>query len=123
LPDHDDGTLPKLSKVDTEEPAGASRKAYPGRRLFRQNDADPEHEMLRIIQDNAEAVAGTRPAPVVGLGGTDCRFWRAKGVPAFVYGCLPDRMGAPDERVPVEEFLDVVRVHTLSAYDYLAASA
>ena len=84
--------------------------------------SNPEHPMLHIIQKNAELVAGTRPAPVIGLGGTDCRFWRAKGVPAFVYGCLPDRMGAPDERVPIEEFLDVVRVHTLSAYDFLASS-
>ncbi len=81
--------------------------------------SDPDHPMLKIIQDNAERVAGVRPVPVVTLGGTDCRFWRAKGVPAFVYGCLPDRMGAPDERVPVTEFLDVVKVHTLSAYDYL----
>ena len=81
--------------------------------------SDPDHPMLRIIQDNAESFAGVRPVPVVTLGGTDCRFWRAKGVPAFVYGCLPDRMGAPDEQVPVAEFLDVVRVHTLSAYDYL----
>ncbi len=81
--------------------------------------SDPDHPMLKIIQDNAEAFAGVRPVPVVTLGGTDCRFWRAKGVPAFVYGCLPDRMGAPDERVPVAEFLDVVRVHTLSAYDFL----
>ena len=84
--------------------------------------SDPEHAMLKIIQDNAAAFAGVRPVPVVALGGTDCRFWRAKGVPAFVYGCLPDRMGAPDERVPVEEFLNVVRVHALSAYDYLMRS-
>ena len=81
--------------------------------------SDPGHPMLRIIQDNAESFSGVRPVPVVTLGGTDCRFWRAHGVPAFVYGCLPDRMGAPDEQVPVAEFLDVVRVHTLSAYDFL----
>lgn len=81
--------------------------------------SDPGHPMLGIIQDNAARFAGVRPVPVVTLGGTDCRFWRAKGVPAFVYGCLPERMGAPDERVPVAEFLDIVRVHTLSAYDYL----
>lgn len=84
--------------------------------------SDPAHPMLRIIQDNAQGFAGVRPVPVVTLGGTDCRFWRAKGVPAFVYGCLPDRMGAPDERVPVTEFLNVVRVHTLSAYDYLVGT-
>ncbi|MCC7273919.1 MAG: M20/M25/M40 family metallo-hydrolase [Alphaproteobacteria bacterium] len=81
--------------------------------------SDPDHPMLRIIQDNAEAITGVRPTPTVSLGGSDCRFWRARGVPAYIYGCLPDRMGAPDERVPVEEFLDVVRVHTLSAHDWL----
>ena len=84
--------------------------------------SDPDHPMLKIMQDNAEAAVGVRPVPIVTLGGTDCRFWRNKGVPAYVYGCLPDRMGALDERVPVEEFLNVVRVHTLSAYDYLEQS-
>ena len=29
------------------------------------------------------------------------------------------RMGAPDESVSVDEFLLVVKTHTLSAYDYL----
>ena len=29
-------------------------------------------------------------------------------------------MGGVDEYVEVEEFLDVVRTHTLSAYDYLS---
>src|SRR5260221_615113 len=41
------------------------------------------------------------------------------GVPAYVYGCSPDRMGAPDERVPIDEFLHIVRIHALSAFDYL----
>ena len=57
---------------------------------------------------------------MVTLGGTDCRFWREKGVPAFVYGCSPDRMGAPDESVAVDEYLHIVKTHTLCAYDYLS---
>jgi len=82
--------------------------------------SDPEHEMVGILQRNAEAALGFRPPAIITLGGTDCRFWRARGVPAYVYGCSPDRMGAPDERVPIDEFLHVVRMHALSAFDYLS---
>jgi succinyl-diaminopimelate desuccinylase len=82
--------------------------------------SDPEHAMVGILQRNAEAALGFRPPAIITLGGTDCRFWRARGVPAYVYGCSPDRMGAPDERVPIDEFLHVVRTHALSAFDYLS---
>jgi len=83
--------------------------------------SDPDADMVRIIQANAAAACGVTPLPIVNLGATDCRFWRNKGVPAYVYGCSPEGMGAPDESVEVEEFLNVVRVHVLSAFDYLAA--
>jgi len=82
--------------------------------------SDPDHEMVGLIQDNVEARLGFRPPPIVSLGGTDCRFWRAAGVPAYVYGCSPAGMGAPDESVAVDEFLHVVRTHALSAFDYLS---
>jgi succinyl-diaminopimelate desuccinylase len=86
---------------------------------FNASWSDPEHAMVAIVQANVEAALGFRPAAIVTLGGTDCRFWRARGVPAYVYGCSPDRMGAPDERVPIDEFLHIVRIHALSAFDYL----
>lgn len=82
--------------------------------------SDPAHTMVGILQTNAESTLGFRPPAIVTLGGTDCRFWRARGVPAYVYGCSPDRMGAPDERVPIDEVLHVARTHALSAFDYLS---
>jgi succinyl-diaminopimelate desuccinylase len=85
------------------------------------NWCDPEGEMLRIIQRNAERVAGIRPAPVITLAATDARFWRNAGIPAYIYGCAFDLVGTYDEAVSVEEFLNVVRVHTLSAAAYLGA--
>lgn len=91
-------------------------------RVFNATWSDPEHAMVGIVQRNAEAALGFRPPAIITLGGTDCRFWRARGVPAYVYGCSPDRMGAPDERVPIDEFLHVVRTHALSAFDYLTES-
>ncbi len=83
------------------------------------NWCDPEGEMLRIIQERATRIAGITPAPVVTLAATDARFWRNAGVPAYIYGCAFDLVGTYDESVALEEFLNVVRVHTLSAAAYL----
>ena len=80
---------------------------------------DPAGEMLEIIQDNAERAKGIRPEPIISLGGTDARLWRQRGIPAYVYGPPPRNMGSIDEYVTVDEYLDVVRVHVLSAFDYL----
>jgi succinyl-diaminopimelate desuccinylase len=80
---------------------------------------DPQGEMLEIIQRNAYAVTGTLPQPITTLAGTDCRYWRQRGIPAYVYGPSPDNMGTRDEGVSVKEYLDVVRTHVLSAYEYL----
>jgi succinyl-diaminopimelate desuccinylase len=83
--------------------------------------ADPAGEMVRLLQANAEAVGGIRPVPLSSLGGSDSRYWRHRGVPAYLYGPSPVSMGRADEHVTVEEFLHVVKVHALSAYDYMTA--
>ncbi len=80
---------------------------------------DPEHEMIRHLQDNARAVSGVEPLPILSLGGTDARLWRQRGIPAYVYGPSPTGMAQTDEYVTVEEYLHVVKVHVLSAFDYL----
>jgi succinyl-diaminopimelate desuccinylase len=81
----------------------------------------PDGAMVGIIQTNVEALRGFRPTPIVSLGGTDARLWRYRDIPAYVYGPFPYGMGSADEHVGVEEFLHIVRVHALSAYDYLMA--
>ena len=80
---------------------------------------DPEGEMIGIIQANVRALKGFTPEPIVSLGGTDARLWRYRDIPAYVYGPFPRGMGSIDEHVEIDEFLHVVRVHVLSAYDYL----
>jgi len=82
--------------------------------------SDPEHAMVGHLQDAVQALRGFRPPAIISLGGTDCRFWRAAGTPAYVYGCSPAGMGAPNESVAIDEFLHVVRTHALSAFDYLS---
>jgi succinyl-diaminopimelate desuccinylase len=123
--------------VDARLPVGVDRDAvcaaverivarHPGvtwedarTRPFNATWSDPEHEMVRLLQDNAQALIGVRPPAIVSLGATDCRFWRDAGVPAYVYGPSPEGMGAPDESVRIDEFLHVVKTHALSAFDYL----
>ena len=81
----------------------------------------PDGEMVAVIQKNVEALRGFKPQPIVSLGGTDARLWRYRDIPAYVYGPFPYGMGSADEHVGLEEFLHIVRVHVLSAYDYLMA--
>jgi len=81
---------------------------------------DPDHEMVRLLQANAREVGGIDPVPVISLGGTDARLWRQRGIPAYVYGPSPTGMGQKDEAVPIVEYLHVVKVHALSALDYLS---
>ncbi len=80
----------------------------------------PDAEMAGYVRANARAVSGIEPVPVVSLGGTDARLWRYRDVPAIVFGPSPIEMGGVDEFVAVDEFLDVVRTHVCSAYDYLS---
>ncbi|MEI2618905.1 MAG: M20/M25/M40 family metallo-hydrolase [Thermomicrobiales bacterium] len=82
----------------------------------------PDHEMVRILQRNGEAVRGIRPKPAISIGGTDCRFWRWRGIPAYVYGPIPYNMGAADEYVTLDDLYGTVRVHVLSAFDYLTGA-
>ena len=84
------------------------------------NWCDPEHEMVGILQANVKAAKGFEPQPIVGLGATDTRLWRYRDIPAYVYGPSPRLMGKIDERVEIEEFLHIVRMHALSACDYLS---
>jgi len=79
----------------------------------------PDGAMVGIIQENVESLRGFKPQPIVSLGGTDARLWRYRDIPAYVYGPFPYGMGSADEHVDLEEFLHILRVHLLSAYDYL----
>ena len=80
---------------------------------------DPDGEMAGIIQDNVSRLMGFRPQPIVSLGGSDGRYWRWRGIPAYLYGPSPRTMGRRDEHVTIDELMHIVRTHALSAYDYL----
>ena len=116
-----------ISRAMVKAEAEAIAGRHPGVRIeeldtggIEANWSDPEHEMVGHLARNARSgPAGVSPQPVVGLGGTDTRFWRARGVPAFVHGCSPAGMGAANESVCLDEFHHVLRTHALAAFDYL----
>ncbi len=83
--------------------------------------SEPDHEMLGILKRVIAEHSPHRPEAITGIGATDCKFFRYKGVPSFVYGPSPATMSMPDEHVPIEDFLHVMRTHALAAFDYLTA--
>lgn len=83
------------------------------------NASQPDHKMVDLLIKNAQQISDRTPAPIIGLGGTDARLWRHAGIPAFVYGPSPSRMGASDEYVEIAEFMHVAKTHALSAFDFL----
>lgn len=78
-----------------------------------------DHPMVEILARKAKLVTGKRPLAIPSLGATDCKFWRYKDVPAYVFGVSPESMAAVDESVSVDEFIAVVKTHALAAWEYL----
>jgi succinyl-diaminopimelate desuccinylase len=82
--------------------------------------SDPDHRMMKILQATVESLGRPEPVASVSLGATDMKHWRARGVPAYVYGCTPNHMAKPDEWVAIDEYLHIVRTHALAAASYLS---
>ncbi|KAK5715597.1 hypothetical protein LTR15_010242 [Elasticomyces elasticus] len=82
-----------------------------------------KHELVDLIQHNAETIGRSKPLPIVSLGATDCKHFRYHGVPAYSCGPSPDTQAGRDEKVSVEDFLQTIKMHTLTAWDYLGGAA
>jgi acetylornithine deacetylase/succinyl-diaminopimelate desuccinylase-like protein len=80
-----------------------------------------EHTLVRLLQRNGIPFrgSGTEPLAICSLGATDCKHFRYHDIPAYTFGPSPETMAGKDERVSVQEFLDVVKLHTVTAWDYL----
>ena len=86
------------------------------------NWCDPYDDLAETISAVAKELKDIDTMPIVSLGTTDARLWRALGIPAFNYGPFAHGMGGADEHVEIEEFLHIVKTHTLVAYDFLMAT-
>ena len=109
-----DDVLPKVEAIVAKyEGASVEVTRYDGP-LW----SSPDSDMVSIMRGNSRLL-GIDPVPIVSLGGSDLKFWRSKGIPSYYYGPMNHGMGTVDEYVEVEEFIHIVKVHLLSAYEYL----
>lgn len=78
-----------------------------------------DQEIIQLVSKNAEIVRGHRPFLSCGMNSTDCRHFRYKGIPACLYGPRFYQLGAADEYITIQDLMDTVKVHTLTAFDFL----
>jgi succinyl-diaminopimelate desuccinylase len=78
------------------------------------NVSDLDHPLFDALVDSVEEVTGTRPMPSVGLGATDCRMWRDRGIPAGVFGPDPTTMATDSEFIDSEQLVEIAKVHALT---------
>lgn len=83
------------------------------------NWTPPSHEFLETVRQTATTVRGEAPFFNISGPGTDSRVFRRVGMPVAVFGPTPYAMGAANEHVTVRDYLDVIRVHALSALEFL----
>lgn len=78
-----------------------------------------DHELFTIITRNVIDVRGESPVLNISSPATDSRVFRRVGIPVAVYGPRPYNLAAANEYVTAEDYLNTVRVHALSALDFL----
>lgn len=83
------------------------------------NVSDTGHPLFPAICAAVERVTGVRPTLAVGLGATDCREWRALGVPAAVFGPDPATMATDAEFIDSEQLTEIAKVHALTCVSLL----
>jgi acetylornithine deacetylase/succinyl-diaminopimelate desuccinylase family protein len=85
------------------------------------NYSTPDHPLFTLMSRNVAETTGTAPGLTIGAPATDSRVFRRAGMPVAVFGPLPYNLGAADEYITVADYLDTIRVHGLTALDYLTA--
>lgn len=122
---HVDIRLPMGVAVDkVKAEVAAILSEYPEVEIIEIRRSEPnlspaQHPLNLAILENARQFRGNEVQPGIGLGASDARIWRELDIPVFIHGPSPKTMGARDERIEIKEFMDIVRIHCLSAYDYL----
>lgn len=83
------------------------------------NFTPPDHEICALLQKHAEFSKGGRVIMNSGIGGSDAKHFRAKGIPCAIYGPTSYNMAGTDEYVYVKELLIATKAHALTSLEYL----
>lgn len=81
--------------------------------------SDRENELPEVIQEMAEQILHQKPLLVPDIAISDCRYWRYKGIPAYWYGPGGEDCSAANESILIEDLINTVKIHTLTALNYL----
>jgi acetylornithine deacetylase/succinyl-diaminopimelate desuccinylase-like protein len=79
-----------------------------------------KEEIFKAMKANATQVMGVEPLLGFTPGGNDCRYYRARGIPAVVFGPTVHNEAAADEYVLVDDLMTVTKVHVGTIIDYQA---
>jgi len=79
----------------------------------------PEDPIVNAVMQACGTVLDGSPVANMRVGASDARLYRAANIPTVVCGLTPHNLGAPDEFVEIDELIDVTKIHTLSALNYL----
>ncbi len=77
------------------------------------NVSDPNNPLFAIFRESVARVAGREPTLSCSFGGTDCRFWRYRGIPAAVYGPDAHNLGSENEYIEVGDLVTVAKSHAV----------
>ncbi len=75
--------------------------------------------ITEVLAKNHREVTCTEPLYSFTSGGTDCRFWRKKDIPAVSYGPRVYAMGGVDECITVDDLVTTAKVQIATMLDYL----
>ncbi|WNS76249.1 ArgE/DapE family deacylase [Bacillus sp. DTU_2020_1000418_1_SI_GHA_SEK_038] len=90
-------------------------------RQYEPNWSDVDHEIFTLTAQNVHQIIGESPVITMRVGASDARLYRIhKKVPTVVCGLTPYNLGGPDEYIELSELVDVAKIHTLTAFDYLS---
>jgi succinyl-diaminopimelate desuccinylase len=81
----------------------------------------PKEKIVSDATRNVRTVVGQPAVVGISIGGTDQWRFRKRGIPSVKYGPEAHNMGAANEYVAAKELVDVTKVHTGIAMDFLNA--
>jgi succinyl-diaminopimelate desuccinylase len=107
------------NKIHSVDPTIKVSWARPPQIVTESTYSDINERITQILANNSHEITGDEPLYSFTSGGTDCRFWRKRGVPAICYGPKVYGMGGVDEYITVNDLIITAKVQLGTIYDYL----
>jgi succinyl-diaminopimelate desuccinylase len=106
-------------KIHAVDPSVKVTWARPPQIVTKSTYSSIEAKIIKKLAKNHQEITGSSPLYSFTSGGTDCRFWREKGIPAVCYGPRVYAMGGVDEHITEEDLVTTAKVHIGTIMDYL----